>query len=57
MQKLRELYAVRDPLYREVAHMVVDAGHGTAASVVNLIGMQLEQAQWAGGGGMPPSHS
>ena len=57
LQKLRELYAVRDPLYREVAHMVVDAGHGTAASVVNLIGMQLEQAQWAGGGGMPPSHS
>ena len=56
-QRIEELHRQRDPLYREVAHMVVDAGHGTAASVVNLIGMQLEQAQWAGGGGMPPSHS
>ena len=25
--RLEELYAVRDPLYRETAHLVVDGGH------------------------------
>ena len=49
LQRLRELFAQRDPLYREVAHSTVDAGHGTAQMVVNLIAMQLEQAQWAAG--------
>ena len=47
LQRLRDLYAQRDPLYRAVAHTVVDAGGGTAASLVNLIAMQMEQAQWA----------
>ncbi len=59
LQRLRDLHATRDPLYREVAHTVVDAGHGSAATVVNLISMQLEQAQWAAGGGAEgaPPHS
>lgn len=47
LQRLRDLYAQRDPLYRSVAHTVVDAGGGTAAALVNLIAMQMEQAQWA----------
>ena len=47
LQRLRDLYAQRDPLYREVAHSVVDAGHGTAHAVVNLMTMQLDQLQWA----------
>jgi len=41
-QRLRELYAVRDPLYREVAHIVVDTAHKSAATLVNLISMQLD---------------
>jgi len=41
-QRLRELYAVRDPLYREVAHIVVDTAHKSAALLVNLISMQLD---------------
>ncbi|KAB2906647.1 MAG: shikimate kinase [Burkholderiaceae bacterium] len=50
LQRLRSLLAERDTLYREVAHTVVDAGHGSSSTVVNLIAMQLEQAQWAEGG-------
>lgn len=50
--RLRSLLADRDALYREAAHAVVDAGHGSTASVVNLLAMQAEQAQWA-----PPSSS
>jgi shikimate kinase len=41
-QRLRELYAVRDPLYREVAHIVVDTSHKSAAMLVSLISMQLD---------------
>lgn len=41
-QRLRDLYAVRDPLYREVADIVVDTAHKSAAMLVNLISMQLD---------------
>jgi shikimate kinase len=41
-QRLRELYAVRDPLYREVADIVVDTAHKSAVTLVNLISMQLD---------------
>ncbi len=41
-QRLRELYAVRDPLYREVAHIVVDTSHKSAAMLVHLISMNLD---------------
>ncbi|MEP6503985.1 MAG: shikimate kinase [Betaproteobacteria bacterium] len=41
-QRLRDLFAVRDPLYREVAHIVVDTSHKSAAMLVNLISMQLD---------------
>ena len=47
LQKLRELFTQRDPLYRETAHCVVDAGSGSAHSVVHWIAMQMEQSQWA----------
>jgi len=43
-QRLRELFAVRDPLYRETAHMVVDTAHKSAAMLVNLISMQLDMS-------------
>jgi shikimate kinase len=41
-QRLRELYAVRDPIYREVADVVVDTAHKSAAMLVNLVSMQLD---------------
>ena len=41
-QRLRDLYAVRDPIYREVADIVVDTAHKSAATLVNLICMQLD---------------
>lgn len=43
--RLRELYAVRDPLYNQTAHMVIETGRGTVAHVINLILMQLDQAR------------
>ena len=42
LAKLRQLYAQRDPLYREVAHYVVDTGRPTVTSLVNMVLMQLE---------------
>jgi shikimate kinase len=43
-QRLRELYAVRDPIYREVADIVVDTAHKSATMLVNLISMQLDMS-------------
>ena len=39
---MRDLYAVRHPLYREAADIVVDTAHKSAAMLVNLISMQLD---------------
>jgi shikimate kinase len=44
LQRLRDLYAQRDPLYRETAHFSVDTGRPSVASLVNMILMQLELA-------------
>jgi shikimate kinase len=44
MQRLRELYDQRDPLYRETAHISVDTGRPSVASLVNMVLMQLELA-------------
>lgn len=44
LQRLRDLYAVRDPLYRETAHFVIETGRPSVASLVNMIVMQLEVA-------------
>ena len=41
-QRLRELYAVRDPLYRETAHVSIDTAHRSAATILNLVNMQLD---------------
>lgn len=37
LTRLRELHAVRDPLYREVAHAVVQTGRGAPQQVVQAI--------------------
>ncbi len=34
MARLEELYAARDPLYREIAHIVVDGSHLVASGIV-----------------------
>lgn len=42
--RLRQLYEVRDPLYRELASLVVDPGRHSVAATVNALAMQLELA-------------
>lgn len=42
LKRLRELFAERDPLYRETAHFTVDTGRPSVATLVNMIVMQLE---------------
>jgi shikimate kinase len=44
LQRLRDLYAFRDPLYRATAHFVVETGRPSVPSLVNMILMQLELA-------------
>lgn len=40
--KLRQLFAERDPLYRSIAEFVVDTGRQSVPALVNLVFMQLE---------------
>jgi shikimate kinase len=42
LARLRDLYAARDPLYRETAHFVIETGRPSVATLVNMIVMQLE---------------
>ncbi|HSO45036.1 MAG TPA: shikimate kinase, partial [Rhodoferax sp.] len=44
LQRLRDLYAQRDPLYRETAHFQIETGRPSVAALVNMIVMQLELA-------------
>lgn len=44
LARLRELYEVRDPLYRETAHFVIETGRPSVSTLVNTILMQLELA-------------
>ncbi len=54
LQRLKDLYAVRDPLYRETAHFVIETGRPSVAMLVNMIVMQLELAGVATPGSAPP---
>jgi len=54
LQRLRDLYAVRDPLYRETAHFVIETGRPSVATLVNMILMQLELATDAARTGQAP---
>jgi shikimate kinase len=49
LAKLRELYAQRDPLYREAAHFHIETGRPSVPTLVNMVVMQLELA-----GALPP---
>ena len=42
--RLRELFELRDPIYREAAHYVIETGRPTVATLVNMIVTQLELA-------------
>lgn len=42
LQKLRELFSARDPLYREVANFTIDSSRTSVSQVVHLLVMQLE---------------
>jgi shikimate kinase len=42
LQRLRDLYAVRDPLYLETAHFVVATGRSSIPTLVSTILTQLE---------------
>jgi len=44
LQRLRDLYTVRDPLYRETSHFIIDTGRPSVANLVNMSMMQLELA-------------
>ena len=44
LARLKQLYAQRDPLYREVAHFVIETGRPSVPTLVNMILMQLELA-------------
>ncbi len=44
LQKLRELYAQRDPLYRRCAHFVLETSRPSVHGLVNMALMQLELA-------------
>ena len=49
LTRMRDLFATRDPLYRETAHFVLETGRPSVATLVNMVVMQLELA------GMLPS--
>jgi shikimate kinase len=55
MEKLRELYAHRDGLYRETAHFVIETGRPTVHTLVNMIMMQLEMAAASAKEPLPPA--
>lgn len=50
LARLRDLFAKRDPLYRECCHFIIETGRPSVPTLVNMILMQLELA------GVVPSH-
>jgi shikimate kinase len=54
LARLRELYAQRDPLYRETARFVIETGRPSVPMLVNMIVMQLELAGIVPPGAAPP---
>ena len=53
LMRLRELFAKRDPLYREAAHFIVETGRPSVPTLVNMILMQLELAGVVDPGSVP----
>jgi shikimate kinase len=40
--RLQQLHVVRDPFYRETAHLIVDGGRGTPHAMVRIIEKELQ---------------
>jgi len=55
LARLREMHALRDPLYAETAHFSVDTGRPSVAHLVNMILMQLELAGEVDPDGVSPN--
>ena len=49
LDRLRELFTQRDPLYRETAHFIIETGRPSVPTLVNMIVMQLELAGFTTG--------
>lgn len=45
LKKLEELYVLRDPLYREVADIVIDARPGAVSQLVTLVEKELARCR------------
>lgn len=54
-QKLEQLSSEREPLYREVAHIVIDTGRPNISSLVQVILTQLAENASASDG-LPPTY-
>ncbi|MDO9436170.1 shikimate kinase [Hydrogenophaga sp.] len=54
LQRLRDLFDARDPLYRTAAHFVIETGRPSVATLVNMIVMQLDMGQAASVSPAPP---
>jgi shikimate kinase len=48
LARLRDIFQIRDPLYRETAHHVVETGRPKISNMVHNIIAQLEQDHYAG---------
>ena len=57
MQKLKELYEFRDPIYRSVAHLIIDTGHQSVASLAGRLEQRLMRYVEEAGGGIPLEHT
>lgn len=44
LAQLRSLYALRNPLYHETAHFIIETGHPSIMTLVNMVASQLELA-------------
>ena len=53
-RRLRELFRERDPLYRRVAHFVVETARPSVPALIGMVMMQLELAGLVPTGAAPP---
>lgn len=51
LEKLTELFAARDPLYREVAELIVDTGHQSVSALAHRLEQRLSQLGASGARG------
>lgn len=57
LQRIRDLFDERDPLYLQTAHFVIETGRPSVATLVNMIVMQMELGGEASPTSLPPAGS